>query len=86
MWGETWHALHSSMPADASSAGPICGSDLPKDSRQAADRWHKRNMRRRNSDRSATNLCLLTIVNETMGHNPNIRFRAGFDPHQDALA
>jgi hypothetical protein len=38
MWGETWHALHSSMPADASSAGPICGGDLPKDERQVADR------------------------------------------------
>jgi hypothetical protein len=48
--------------------------------------WRRRNTRRENSHRSATNLWLLTIVIAAMGHNPNILYRAGSDPHQDAFA
>jgi N-acetylmuramoyl-L-alanine amidase len=63
------------MPAEAWSIGPVAGGDLPKDRRQAANRWRRRNMRRGNAHRLATNLCTLTIVNAAMGDNPNIRCR-----------
>jgi hypothetical protein len=55
-----------------------CGGDLPKDSRQVADRWQKRNSAAKIHLRSATNLCPLTIVKVAMGDNPNIRYRAEF--------
>ena len=63
----------------------FCGGDLPKDSRQAADRWHERNMRRENSHRSATNLYPLTIVAAAIGDNLNIRVRAASN-HKSACA
>ena len=45
-------------------------------SRQFAGRWHARNMRSaEKSHRSATNLCILTIVNAALHHNPNIHLQ-----------
>ena len=44
-------------------------------SRQFAGRWHARNMRQPKVHRSATNLCMLTIVNEALYHNPNIHLQ-----------
>jgi hypothetical protein len=44
-------------------------------SRQFAGRWHARNMRKPKVHRSAKNLCILTIVNEALYHNPNIHLQ-----------